>query len=64
MFCTKGCVAPKKWQDNKPVKVLPMQHNPTEVIWVKWTWIFPCLATVAEYNAITGGVNRFDQGRE
>jgi hypothetical protein len=66
MFRTKGCVAPIKWQDNKPVKVLPMQHNPIEVTSVKWknrngTWIFPCLAAIAEYNAIKGGVNRFNQ---
>jgi hypothetical protein len=59
-------VAPIKWQDNTPVKVLPIKHNPIEVTWVKWknrngTWIFSCLATIAEYNAIKGGVNRFNQ---
>jgi hypothetical protein len=69
MFRTKGCVAPIKWQDKKPVKVLPMQHNPIEVTWVKWknregTSIFSCLTAIAEYNAIMGGVNCFDQRQE
>jgi len=46
-----------------------MKYNPTEVTWVNWkntdgTSILPCLATVAEYNAIMGGVIRFDQRQE
>jgi hypothetical protein len=70
MFCTKGCVAPIKWQDNKPVTVLATKHNPIEVTLVKWknrdgtSLIIPSLAAVEEYNAIMGGVYHFNQRRE
>jgi len=70
MFRTKGCVAAIKWQDNKPVTVLSMYHNPKQVTSVKrknrdgTSSIIPCPAAVAEYNSIMGGEDRFDQRRE
>jgi hypothetical protein len=70
MFRTTGYVAAIKWQDNKPVTVLSTYHNTKHVTSVKWknrdgtSSIIPCPAAVAEYNAIMGGVDRFDQRRE
>jgi len=70
MFRTKGCVAAIKWQDNKPVAILSTYHNPKDVTSVKrknrdgTPSIVPCLAAVAHYNEIMGGVDRFDQRRK
>ena len=66
MFRTKGCVAAIKWQDDKAVKY----HNPKQVTSVKrknrdgTTSILPCPSAVTEYNAIRGGVDRFNRRRE
>jgi hypothetical protein len=70
MLRTKVCMAAIKWQNNIPVAVLSTYHNPKQVPSVKWknrngtSSIVPCPAAVAEYNAIMGGVDRFDQRRE
>jgi hypothetical protein len=70
MFWTKECVAAIEWQDNKPVAVLSMYHNPKQVTSVKLknrdgtSSIIPCPIAVTEYNAIMGGGDRFDQRRE
>ena len=73
MFRTEGCVAAIKWPDNKPGLSRPrttipgMISDPKQVTWVKrknrdgTASIVPCPATVAEYSAIMGGVDRFDQ---
>jgi hypothetical protein len=64
------CSGLNVWQDNKPVAILSMYHNPKQVTSVKRkkrdgsSLIIPCPATVAEYNATMGGVDRFDQRRE
>ncbi|XP_023597182.1 piggyBac transposable element-derived protein 4 [Trichechus manatus latirostris] len=69
-FRTKGCVSAVKWQDNKPVTVLSTFHNPKDITVVKRknkdgsSSQIPCPRAVAEYNAIMGGVDRFDQRRE
>nr|XP_023397070.1 piggyBac transposable element-derived protein 4-like isoform X1 [Loxodonta africana]XP_023397071.1 piggyBac transposable element-derived protein 4-like isoform X1 [Loxodonta africana]XP_023397072.1 piggyBac transposable element-derived protein 4-like isoform X1 [Loxodonta africana]XP_023397073.1 piggyBac transposable element-derived protein 4-like isoform X1 [Loxodonta africana]XP_023397074.1 piggyBac transposable element-derived protein 4-like isoform X1 [Loxodonta africana]XP_023397075.1 len=66
-FRTKGCVSAVKWQDNKPVTVLSTFHNPKDITVVKRknkdgsSSQIPCPRAVAEYNAIMGGVDRFDQ---
>jgi len=70
MFRTKGYVAAIKWQDTKPVTVLSMYHSPKHVTSVKrknrdgTSSIIPCPAAVAQYNAIIGREDRFDQKRE
>ncbi|XP_006872930.1 PREDICTED: piggyBac transposable element-derived protein 4-like [Chrysochloris asiatica] len=69
-FRTKGCVSAIKWQDNKPVTILSTFHNPKDITIVKRknkdgsTTVIPCPKAVAEYNAIMGGVDHFNQRRE
>jgi hypothetical protein len=52
------------------VTVLSTYHNPKQVTLAKQknidgtSMIIPCPAAVAEYNAIMGGVDHFDQRHE
>uniref|UniRef100_G3U0L7 PiggyBac transposable element-derived protein domain-containing protein n=1 Tax=Loxodonta africana TaxID=9785 RepID=G3U0L7_LOXAF len=70
LFRTKGCVSAVKWQDSKPVMVLSTFHNPEDITTVRSknrdgsSSVITCPRAVAEYDAIMGGVDRFEKRRE
>jgi len=67
LYKTRGQVAAIKWQDKRPVTMLSTGFNPTETVQTQRTnkdgtkSVFSCPTAVAKYNAIMGGVDRFDQ---
>ena len=69
LYKTKGQLAAIKWQDKRPVTMLSTGFDPTETMQIQRTnkdgtkSMFSCPIAVARYNAIMGGVDRFDQLR-
>ncbi|GBM86181.1 hypothetical protein AVEN_48192-1 [Araneus ventricosus] len=70
VFLTKEGVAAIKWMDKKAFTLLTTAHNPAIMTSVKWRkkdgtkTEVPCPKSVAIYNDIMRGVDRFDHRKE